>query len=109
MRRMKKRMLNRPGLDVNTSRRYTVWRIRLILTFSRNFSKTPMRIYQFFCPFHDLASNKFLQHLAQPRNSFADVFLVRAAEADAHFVVRLGARRIVGVAELAGNVEHVVL
>ena len=60
-------------------------------------------------PLRNSASNKFLQHLAQPRNSFADVFLARAAEADAHFVVRLGARRIVGVAQFAGNVEHVVL
>ena len=54
------------------------------------------------------ASNKLLQHLAQPRDSFADVFLVRAAEADAHFVVRLGARRIIGVAKFSWNEEHIV-
>ena len=52
---------------------------------------------------------KFLQHLAQPRDSFADVFLARAAEADAHFVVRFCTCRVVGVAQFAGNVEHVIL
>ena len=61
------------------------------------------RLSKFDPPFQGLLLS------SQPRNSFADVFLARAAEADAHFVVRFGARRIVGVAQFAGNVEHAAL
>jgi hypothetical protein len=60
---------------------------------------------------HGLAAGlnlqKFPQHRAKPLDAIADVLLACAAEADPHLVVRPGARRIVGVAEFAGNVEHV--
>jgi hypothetical protein len=41
-------------------------------------------------PQYSRRSNQLRQHFSQPRNSFADVFLARTAEADAHFVIRRG-------------------
>ena len=53
-------------------------------------------------------SNKLPQHRAESRNAFADVFLARVAEADAHFVIRFAPGRVGGVTNFARHIEHVV-
>ena len=54
-----------------------------------------------------LSRQRLAQYRAQSLDAFADIIHAGAAEADAHLVVGLLARRIVGVTQLAGNVEHV--
>ena len=51
---------------------------------------------------------KFLQHLSQAFDAFADVRLAGGAEADAHFVVGTRTGWVFGIAEFAGDVDDVV-